>query len=90
MAFKRQQQRDSIEIEVYPKEGESGESLIRRFRKKVNNSGILKELKAREFYIKPSVRRRNKRKEAIQRCKLEEIKKEKLQSTRERKHNEKD
>jgi small subunit ribosomal protein S21 len=71
--------RDSIEIEVYPKEGESTDSLIRRFRKKVNNSGILKEARKHDFYEKPSAVRRRKKVEATIRCRSEESKKEKIQ-----------
>ena len=34
--------------------GESFESLMKRFRKSVEKSDILNEVKAREHYIKPS------------------------------------
>lgn len=46
---------------------ESFESLLRRFNKKVQQDGILSEIRRREFYEKPSVRR--KRKEAAKRRK---------------------
>ena len=37
--------------------GESADSLIRKFNKKVMSEGVLLELKKREFYLKPSSRR---------------------------------
>lgn len=48
-------------------EGESFESLLRRFNKQVQQSGILSEVRRREFYEKPSVKR--KKKEAAKRRK---------------------
>ncbi len=47
--------------------GESFESLIRRFSKKVEQAGIISETRRRAFYEKPSVKR--KRKEAAKRRK---------------------
>ena len=46
---------------------ESFESLLRRFNKKVQQEGILSEVRRREHYEKPSVKR--KRKEAAKRRK---------------------
>jgi small subunit ribosomal protein S21 len=46
---------------------ESFESLLRRFDKKVQQEGILSEMRHREFYEKPSLKR--KRKEAAKRRK---------------------
>jgi small subunit ribosomal protein S21 len=46
---------------------ESFESLLRRFNKKVQQDGILSEIRRREFYEKPSLKR--KRKEAAKRRK---------------------
>lgn len=42
------------------KEGESFESALRRFKKQCEKSGILTELRKREFYEKPSIRRKKK------------------------------
>ena len=42
------------------KDGESFESALRRFKKSCEKSGILTELKKREFYEKPSLRRKKK------------------------------
>ena len=40
--------------------GESFESALRRFNKKIKQNGILTEVRRREFYEKPSVRRKKK------------------------------
>ncbi len=39
---------------------ESFESLLRRFNRKVQQTGVLSELRRREHYEKPSVRRKRK------------------------------
>ena len=46
---------------------ESFESLLRRFNKRVQQEGILSEVRRREHYEKPSIKR--KRKEAAKRRK---------------------
>ena len=51
---------------VRANEGESADSLIRKFNKKVQQEGILTEIRKREFYEKPSVQRK-KQKEATER-----------------------
>lgn len=51
---------------VKANEGESADSLIRKFNKKVQQEGILKELRRREYYEKPSVQRK-KAKDALER-----------------------
>lgn len=43
---------------VIPREGESIESLIKRFSKKVANAGIIQEVKKRQAYEKPSDKKR--------------------------------
>lgn len=53
--------------EVTLDERESFESLLRRFNRKVQQEGILSEIRRREHYEKPSVRR--KKKEAAKRRK---------------------
>jgi small subunit ribosomal protein S21 len=42
------------------REGESFESAMRRFKKQCEKGGILSEIKKREHYEKPSVRRKKK------------------------------
>lgn len=50
-------------IHVTVREGESIDSALRRFNQAVTNDGLLKELKERAHYEKPSVRKRRKRKQ---------------------------
>lgn len=45
---------------VIVKEGESLESALRRFKKQCEKTGILSEIKKREHYEKPSVRKKKK------------------------------
>lgn len=42
------------------REGESFESALRRFKKQCERTGILSEIKKREHYEKPSVKRKKK------------------------------
>ena len=46
--------------EVKVKEGESRDSALRRFKRQCARSGILTELRKREHYEKPSVKRKKK------------------------------
>lgn len=45
---------------VILKENESFESVLRRFKKQCERTGILSEIKKREHYEKPSVKRKKK------------------------------
>lgn len=52
------------------------DKAIRRFKKKYERSGVLKEFKKRTFFTKPSVKKRMKKMKAIrrnQRAMLEEM-----------------
>ena len=42
-------------------ENESFESLLKRFNKMVQQTGVLSELRRREHYEKPSIRRKRKK-----------------------------
>ncbi|MBF0105972.1 MAG: 30S ribosomal protein S21 [Deltaproteobacteria bacterium] len=42
------------------KEGESFESAVRRFKKQCEKTGILAEVRKRESYEKPSIRKKKK------------------------------
>jgi len=44
--------------------GDSDDSLIRKFSRKVMNEGIVQEAKRREFYLKPSLAKKLKAEEA--------------------------
>lgn len=60
-------------ITVVAREGESGEALIKRFKKKVSKSEILKDMKRHMFYEKPSrVKKRKKIEAEIKRRKEEQ------------------
>lgn len=54
--------------DVIATESEGFESMLRRFSKKVQQEGILAEFRRREYFEKPSVRR--KKKAAAKRRKL--------------------
>lgn len=54
-------------VKVVANDNESAESLIRKFNKKVLADGILSELKKREYYVKPSLAK--KQEEAARRRK---------------------
>ena len=46
--------------EVRVRENEPIESALKRFKKKIQKAGILSEIKRRERYEKPSVKRKKK------------------------------
>ncbi len=47
------------------KEGESIDRALKKFKKKFEKTGVVKELRARQAYTKPSVRRREEIKHAV-------------------------
>lgn len=47
-------------MEIRKREGESTSSMIYRFTKKTQQSGILKEAKRRRFYVRPKSRIKRK------------------------------
>ncbi len=47
-------------VGVRIREGESFESAVRRFKRSCEKSGILSELRKKEHYEKPSVRKKKK------------------------------
>jgi len=49
-----------MSTKVIAQAGESIDSLIRKFNRKVLNEGIILEIKKREHYLKPSLRRAQK------------------------------
>ena len=49
-----------MSTKVIAQAGESVDSLIRKFNRKVKNEGIILEIKKREHYLKPSLRRAQK------------------------------
>ena len=51
---------ETVMAEVRVKEGESLDSALRRFKRQCARSGVLAELRKREHYEKPSVKRKKK------------------------------
>ena len=49
-----------MSTKVIAQAGESIDSLIRKFNRKVQNEGIILEIKKRGHYLKPSLRRAQK------------------------------
>lgn len=56
---------------VTVKEGEFIEKALRRFKKKVQDSGLLQDLRSREFYEKPTTERKRKKSAAKNRWQKE-------------------
>lgn len=56
--------------DVKVREGESFEHAYRKFKKQVEKAGILSEIRKREFYEKPSAKRKRKRAAAKKRARL--------------------
>ena len=48
-------------VSIKVKEGESGEKALRRFKKKWEKAGILREFKSRAYYLKPSEKKKIER-----------------------------
>jgi small subunit ribosomal protein S21 len=59
-------------IIVQIKEGENLEKSLKSFKKKFDRIGIVKELRARKVYNKPSIMRRQKKLKAVLRQKYVE------------------
>lgn len=54
------------------KPGESIDSLLRKFKKKVKDEGVMQEVKKREFYAKPSELKKEKVRAAQRRTFLQQ------------------
>ena len=52
-------------IIIQIKDGENIERALKRFKRKFERTGIIKEIRARQAYKKPSIERREIRKKAI-------------------------
>ena len=53
--------------QIRVRRGEDINKAIRRFKRKVEAEGILKDVKKRKYYLKPSLKKRLKRIEAAKR-----------------------
>lgn len=63
-------------IEVNVRDNEPLERALRRFKKKWERAGVLRDVRRKSFYIKPSVEKRESRKKAVRRmARMERIKK---------------
>ncbi|MFN4235413.1 MAG: 30S ribosomal protein S21 [Bacteroidia bacterium] len=60
-------------IIVPVKEGETIEKALKKFKKKFEKTGIVKELRERQKYTKPSVKRREQIIRAIYREKMKQL-----------------
>ena len=64
VSSKRMVAREGGEVQPMPgvrvKEGESFENAMKRFKKQCEKAGILSEIRKREHYEKPSVKRKKK------------------------------
>ena len=56
-------------VGIIVQEGEPIDRAIKRFKKKYERSGVLKEFKKRAYFTKPSVKKRMKKMKAIRRSK---------------------
>jgi len=54
-------------LEVIVQDGENLERALRKFKRKVQRSGLYSELRKRRFYEKPSAQRKRKKEAAIRR-----------------------
>lgn len=58
-------------IVVNVKENESIDKALKRFKKKFERTGVLKELRSRSYFEKPSVARRHEKIRAVYREKMQ-------------------
>ena len=54
-------------IRVKARNGETVEQMLRRFKKLCEKEGLTKEIKRRQYFEKPSERRRRAQRKAVQR-----------------------
>tara|TARA_Y100000768_G_scaffold342708_1_gene287959 strand:- start:52 stop:261 length:210 start_codon:yes stop_codon:yes gene_type:complete len=59
----------TIEVQV---RGNNVEKAMRVLKKKLMKDGLMKELRERQYYEKPSLKKQRKLKENIRRCKKEQ------------------
>ncbi|HAF30812.1 MAG TPA: 30S ribosomal protein S21 [Bacteroidales bacterium] len=52
-------------IVVPLKEGENIERALKKFKRKFEKTGVVKELRERQAFIKPSIKKREQKKKAI-------------------------
>ncbi|MCJ7801420.1 MAG: 30S ribosomal protein S21 [Candidatus Marinimicrobia bacterium] len=63
-------------IEVTLRDNEPLERALRRFKKKWERAGVLRDVRSKSFFVKPSVEKRESRKKAVRRmARFERIRK---------------
>ena len=62
---KLKKNREKIMIIMPVKEGENIERALNKFKRKYERTGVLKELRARQYFTKPSIAKREKMAHAI-------------------------
>ncbi len=62
-------ERGKILLKVIIQEGESIDKALKRFKKKYEKSGLLKEFRRRMFYTKPSVEKKMDKERAVRKNK---------------------
>ena len=63
-------------IEVNIRDNEPLERALRRFKKKWERAGVLRDVRRKSFFLKPSVEKRESRKKAVRRmARFERIRK---------------
>jgi small subunit ribosomal protein S21 len=65
--FLRHQWNDSLMTMIRVKENEPFDVALRRFKRTIEKLGLLTELRAREFYEKPTAERKRKKAAAVKR-----------------------
>lgn len=60
-------------IVVPIKEGENIERALKKFKRKFEKTGTIRELRARQAYVKPSVKKRQTKKRAMYIQKLQDL-----------------
>ena len=68
--FKKQYRTDMIIVPL--KEGENLERALKKFKRKFEKTGVIRELRSRQSFTKPSISRREEIKKAIYIQKLQE------------------
>ena len=62
-------------VSIKPKyKGEPLEAMLRRFKKKVEKSGVIADIRKKEYYVAPAEAKRIKHKKAVQRLRKEQSK----------------
>jgi small subunit ribosomal protein S21 len=67
VVFESQEPESLLMPTIRVKENEPFEVALRRFKRTIEKSGLLTELRAREFYEKPTAERKRKKSAAIKR-----------------------